>query len=72
MPSDDLAAEPAETHARVLDFLGAAPHRLETYPRVYEREYQPMKPETRAWLAAEFEQPNRRLYGLLGRELGWS
>src|SRR3954470_4020005 len=30
--SDDLAAEPAETHARVLDFLGAAPQRLATYP----------------------------------------
>ena len=72
MPSDELAAEPAETHARVLDFLGAPPQRLETYPRVYEREYEPMKPETRERLAAEFEQPNRRLYELLGRELGWS
>jgi len=70
--SDDLAAEPAETHARVLDFLGAAHQRLDAYPRVYEREYQPMKPETRERLAAEFDQPNRRLYELLGRELGWS
>ena len=72
VPSDDLAGMPAETHARVLDFLGAPPRRLEAYPRVYEREYEPMRPETRARLAAEFEEPNRRLYGLLGRELGWS
>jgi len=72
VPSDDLAAEPAKTHARVLDFLGAPPQRLEAYPRVYEREYEPMQPDTRERLAAEFEQPNRRLYELLGRELGWS
>jgi len=31
-----------------------------------------MAPETRARLAEEFAEPNRRLYGLLGRELGWS
>jgi len=72
VPSDDLADDPAGAHARVLDFLGAPPQRLESYPRVYEREYEPMRPETRDLLAAEFEQPNRRLYKLLGRELGWS
>ena len=72
VPSDDLAADPAGTHARVLEFLGAPPHRLDAYPRVYEREYEPMRPETRARLTAEFEEPNRRLYGLLGRELAWS
>jgi hypothetical protein len=55
----------------VLEFLGAPPHRLDSYPRVYERQYEPMKPETRERLAAEFEEPNRRLYELLGRDLGW-
>jgi hypothetical protein len=58
-------------HARVLEFLGAPPQRLDSYPRVYERRYEPMKPETRERLAAEFEEPNRRLYELLGRDLGW-
>jgi hypothetical protein len=72
VPSDDLADAPAGTHARVLEFLGAAPHRLDAYPRVYEREYEPMEPETRVRLAEEFAEPNRRLYRLLGRELGWS
>jgi Sulfotransferase domain len=71
LPSDDLGSDPARTHAQVLEFLGASPQRLDSYPRVYEREYEPMKPETRERLAAEFEEPNRRLYELLGRDLGW-
>ena len=71
VPSEELLAEPERVHAQVLEFLGAPPHRLESYPRVYEREYDPMKPETREQLAAEFEAPNRRLYELLGRDLGW-
>ena len=71
LPSDDLGSDPARAHAQVLEFLGASPQRLDSYPRVYEREYEPMKPETRERLAAEFEEPNRRLYELLGRDLGW-
>jgi hypothetical protein len=71
LPSADLGGEPERTHARVLDFLGAASHRLDAYPRVYERQYEAMSPETRERLAAEFEAPNRRLYELLGRDLGW-
>jgi hypothetical protein len=71
LPSEDLGGEPERTHARVLDFLGAAPHRLDAYPRVYERQYEAMSPETRERLAAELEAPNRRLYELLGRDLGW-
>jgi hypothetical protein len=71
LPSEDLGGEPERTHARVLDFLGAAPHRLDAYPRVYERQYEAMSAETRKRLADEFEAPNRRLYELLGRDLGW-
>jgi hypothetical protein len=71
VPSDDLSDDPAGTHARVLEFLGAPPHRLDAYPRVYERQYEAMDPATRERLAAEFEEPNRRLYKLLGRDLGW-
>ena len=71
LPSDDLGSEPARAHAQVLEFVGASPQRLDSYPRVYEREYEPMKAETRERLAAEFEEPNRRLYELLGRDLGW-
>jgi hypothetical protein len=69
--SNELAAEPGQTYARVLEFLGASPHQLGSYPRLYEQRYEQMQPDTRQRLAAEFEEPNRRLYELLGRDLGW-
>jgi hypothetical protein len=72
VPSEDLLLEPERTHARVLEFLGADAHRLDSYPRVFERQYEPMRPETRSRLAEEFSEPNRRLYELLGRDLGWT
>ena len=55
-----------------LDFLGAEPYELPGYPRVFDRDYEPMRPETRAALAATFAEPNRRLEALLGRTFGWS
>ena len=69
--TEDLGERPAETYASILSFLGAAPHALEQYPRVFERDYEPMRPETRAALAGTFAEPNRRLEALLGRPLGW-
>jgi hypothetical protein len=71
LPSDDLGSDPAKAHAQVLEFLGAPAQRLDSYPRVYERDYEPMSPETRERLVAEFQEPNRRLFELLGRDLGW-
>ena len=71
LPSEELLGEPERAHAQVLEFLGASPHRLDSYPRVYERQYEGMKPETRAELAEYFAEPNRRLYELLGRDLAW-
>ena len=71
VPSEDLGAEPAQTYARVVEFLGAPPHRRDSFPRVFERQYEPMRSQTRERLAAEFDAPNRRLYELLGRDLGW-
>ena len=72
LANEELAAEPAATYARVLEFLGARPHQLDTYPRVFDRDYPDLKPETRGRLAAHFAEPNRRLYELLGRDLGWT
>lgn len=69
--SEDLGERPAETYAAVLRFLGAAPHELPEYPRVFDRGYEPMRPETRALLAERFAEPNRRLDELLGRRFGW-
>jgi hypothetical protein len=71
VPSEDLGSDPAGTYGRVLEFLGAPPHRLESYPRVFERQYEPMLPETRQRLAQDFAEPNGRLYALLSRNLGW-
>ena len=55
----------------MLEFLGAPPHQLDAYPRVYDRDYPPMSPETERRLTDYFAEPNRRLYELLGRDLGW-
>ena len=71
VPSEDLLDEPEQTHARVLEFLGASQHRLDSYPRVFERQYDPMNAETRRRLAAGVSESNERLYELLGRNLGW-
>jgi len=70
--TEELGERPAETYASILAFLGAEPHELPDYPRVFDRDYEPMSAETRAALAATFAEPNRRLEALLGRELGWS
>jgi Sulfotransferase domain len=69
--SDELGERPAESYGSILSFLGAAPHSLDEYPRVFDRDYAPMRPDTREALAQRFAEPNRRLEELLGRELGW-
>jgi hypothetical protein len=71
LTTEELAAKPEETYATVLAFLGAPPHTLADYPRVFERDYPPMREETRRALTARFAEPNRRLEQLLGRPLGW-
>lgn len=72
LASEELAADTAGTYRRVLEFLGAGAHDLDDYPRVYGQEYAQMAPETRRRLAEIFAEPNRRLYELLGRDLGWA
>lgn len=71
LTTEELGERTAETYAAVLRFLGAAPHALERYPRVFDRDYPPMRTETRAALAERFAEPNRRLEALLGREPPW-
>ena len=72
LASEELAADTEAAYRRVLAFLGADAHELAEYPRVYKQEYAEMAAETRRRLAREFEEPNRRLYELLGRDLGWT
>jgi hypothetical protein len=71
--SRDLAERPAETYAEVLRFLGAPPHLLGSFPRIFKRQYAGMAAATRRSLEAYFAEPNRRLAALLGRDdLGFS
>jgi len=72
LATDELLAQPASTYARVLEFLGAPPYELDSYPLVFERDYLEMDPATRRRLADVFAESNRRLYELLGRDFGWS
>ena len=72
MATEELGERPSEVYGSVLDFLGATPHALDEYPRVFDREYAPMRAETRATLEARFAEPNRRLGRLLGRDFGWT
>ncbi len=72
LTNEELAQLPGETYARVLEFLGAPPHRLDDYPRVFDRDYAELEPATRQRLAETFAEPNRRLSELLGRDLGWT
>lgn len=69
--SEELLREPAESYAGTLEFLGARPHDLSSFPRIFARDYSEMSSATREGLEREFEEPNRRLAALLGRELPW-
>jgi hypothetical protein len=69
--SEELLEQPAETYARVTDFLGVDRHGLGSYPRIFSRDYEQMSPATRDRLEREFAEPNRRLGELLARELPW-
>ena len=72
VPTDDLGHRPAEAYARVLEHVGARPHELEDYPRVFSRDYVPLDRLARRRLAVHFADANDRLYTLLERDLGWT
>jgi sulfotransferase family protein len=72
LPSEELLERPRETYKQVLEFLGAPPHELDAYPRIFVRAYGDMDPQTRGRLREYYAEPNRRLYDLLGRDFGWS
>jgi Sulfotransferase domain len=69
--SDDLLQQPAETYARVLDFLGVDSYELSSYPRIFSRDYSEMSPVTRSRLERVFAGANAELAELLGREPPW-
>jgi hypothetical protein len=69
--TEELSADTARTYRRVLGFLGVGARDLESYPRIFDRDYPGMHSVTRARLDKEFEGPNHRLASLLGRDLPW-
>jgi Sulfotransferase domain len=69
--TDELADDTAGTYRRVLEFLGADAHELDSYPRIFDRDYAEMSGATRSGLEQKFAEPNRQLAALLGRELPW-
>jgi hypothetical protein len=69
--TEELSSDTAATYRRALDFLGVGTRDLDSYPRIFERDYADMNPATRARLEEGFADSNRRLASLLGRELPW-
>jgi hypothetical protein len=70
--SEELFADPQREAAAVLEFLGLDRAAVPPLPVRNQRPYPPMSEAARTLLEARFEEPNRELYGLLGRDLGWS
>jgi hypothetical protein len=69
--TEELSADTARTYRRVLGFLGVGARDLESYPRIFDRDYPDMSSVTRERLHKEFEDSNHRLASLLGRDLPW-
>lgn len=71
LSSEDFYADPPGVVATALEFLGLPGGRTETHRRDNEGRYAGMDPGLRRELAQRFAADNRRLYALLGRDLGW-
>jgi Sulfotransferase domain len=73
LTSEELYADPSAFYAQVLDFLGLPQWRprFRNYSHQEAGPSRRMDPEVREQLVATFREPNRRLYELLGRDLGW-
>jgi hypothetical protein len=71
--SEWLFRDPAAATAKVHEFLGLSPHRLERYKPFYEGNYaREMPPDLRRRLAAYFEPHNAELFRWLGQEFDWT
>jgi hypothetical protein len=73
---ENLAAEPQKTLDGVHDFLGLAPWRAESLPRLniaprHNARYAPLEPEVDQRLREYFRPHNQRLYEMVGFNFGW-
>jgi hypothetical protein len=69
---EELLARPDALVPDLCRFLGVPARDLGPFPGVNRKAYPPLAVETRAALERRFEQPNRELYELVGRDLGWA
>lgn len=69
--SEQLFADPADSHARVLRFLGLPHLALTNYERHNPGRYDDMDPALRKRLVEHFSEPNERLYRLLDLDFRW-
>ena len=73
LASEELYRDPATAYAEVLHFLGLPSWQpqFRNYS-IRDASGQPMDPGVREGLTDRFRVPNRQLFELLGRDLGWN
>lgn len=71
LKSEDLFASPRDVYARTLDFLGLEFFDLGSMRAWNVGQYNKVDPSIIRYLADVYAEPNRRLYELLGADLGW-
>ena len=69
--SEDFFTGMPKVFDRIIAFLGLPAWTLTSARNANPRKYQPMNPETRAWLSDDYHPHNQRLYDLLGEDFGW-
>ncbi len=70
--SEDFFADPAAILAQVQRFIGMRPWQPGQFDVKQDGgDYDPIDPERRARLTEWYEPHNRRLYDLIGRDMGW-
>ena len=72
LKSEDYYASPVDTLNRTAEFLGLPHWNPLIAGPASRRDYAPMDQATRTHLVNFFEPHNRRLYDLLGLDLGWA
>ena len=70
--AEDLFRDPDGIVTAAQEFLGLPVRHGGDYQAMNTRDYEGIAPETRRRLEELFDEPNRRLYDLIGRDLGWS
>lgn len=69
--ADDLSIDPQSVCDAITSFLELPPQAVRTSKRHNANKYSAMSASFRAELAKRYQEPNERLYALIGRNLGW-